>query len=62
MIKEKRELLEKQLIEANDAAAEHYLTINGDTTNPEYIERRNKIMNLHYEISLLFRLGNKGHQ
>ena len=47
---------------ANDEAAEHYLTINGDNTNEEYIKRRNRIMNLHYEISILFRLTSKGHQ
>lgn len=62
MLKEKRAALEKELIAANDEAAEHYLTINGDNTNEEYIKRRNRIMNLHYEISILFRLTSKGHQ
>jgi seryl-tRNA(Sec) selenium transferase len=62
MLIEKRAALEKELIAANDEAAEHYLTINGDNTNEEYIKRRTRIMNLHYEISILFRLTSKGHK
>jgi len=55
----KREVIEQQLNEAVEEAAEFYLSIDGDTDNPGFMERRDKIMTLHFELNLTVRLGNK---
>ena len=55
----KREVIEQQLNEAVEEAAEFYLSIDGDTSNPGFMERRDKIMTLHFELNLTYRLGNK---
>jgi len=55
----KREVIEQQLNEAVEEAAEFYLSIDGDTSNPGFMERRDKIMTLHFELNLTVRLGNK---
>jgi hypothetical protein len=55
----KKEIIEKQLNEAVEEAAEFYLSIDGDTSNPGFMERRDKIMTLHFELNLTYRLGTK---
>jgi hypothetical protein len=58
----KREIIEQQLNAAVEEAAEFYLSIDGDTSNPGFMERRDKIMTLHFELNLTVRLGAKADQ
>lgn len=55
----KKEIIEQQLNTAVDEAAEFYMSIDGDASNPGFIEHRNKIMTLHFELMLVHRLGTK---
>ena len=58
----KREIIEQELNAAVDEAAEFFMSIDGDTSNPGFMERREKIMTLHFELSLTVRLGTKATQ
>ena len=55
----KKEILEQELNAAVDEAAEFFMSIDGDTSHPGFMERRDKIMTLHFALSLTHRLGTK---
>ena len=65
MLKERRELLERECKKAHDEAANMYLSIvvsNGDVGSVEYQKLRNHIADLHFELDMVNRLIFKGHE
>ena len=65
MLKDRRALLEKELIKAHEDAAELYLKIvtqEGDVASVEYQSLKEKIMNLQFDINIVNKLISKGHK
>jgi cellobiose-specific phosphotransferase system component IIA len=62
MLKDRRVLLEQELVSAHKEAADMYLTIvvnNGDTRSPEYQTLKEKINSEHESIAQLLRNTNE---
>jgi hypothetical protein len=65
MLKDRRALLERELIKAHEDASELYLKIvtqGGDVASVEYQSLKEKIMNLQFDINVVNKLISKGHQ
>jgi len=65
MLKDRRALLERELIKAHEDASELYLKIvtqEGDVASIEYQSLKEKIMNLQFDINIVNKLISKGHQ
>ena len=65
MLKDRRELIEKEIKHAHEEAARMYLDIvtkNGDMSSPEYQALKDKIASLKFDKNIIDQLIYKGHQ
>ena len=65
MLKDRRVLLEQEIKKAQDEAANKYLYIvthNADVHDPEYYSLKEKIMRLEFDLNMVNKLINKGHE
>ena len=65
MLKDRRALLERELIKAHEDASELYLkivTLEGDVASVEYQTLKEKIINLQFDINIVNQLIAKGHK
>lgn len=65
MLKDRRVLLEQEVIRAHMAAAAEYLRIvvdNGDPHSAEYQALKDKVTSLQFDLDMVNRLIHDGHQ
>jgi hypothetical protein len=66
MLKDRRVLLERELKQAHDEAANMYLSIvisnNGEVPSPEYQALKDRISNLQFDLNVVNQLIFKGHK
>jgi hypothetical protein len=65
MLKDRRVLLEQEIVKAHEEAANLYLYIvtnDGDVSDPVYQSLKDKITNLQFDLSMLNKLISKGHE
>jgi len=65
MLKDRRVLLEQEIVKAHEEASALYLSIvttDGDVNNPIYYSLKDKITNLQFDLSMLNKLISKGHE
>jgi hypothetical protein len=65
MLKDRRVLLEQELIKAHDMASDLYLNIvttDGDVHNTEYQFLKDKIMDLQFDLNVVNKLISRGHK
>jgi len=65
MLKDRRVLLEQEVVRAHEEAANLYLNIvtnDGDVHSAEYQSIKEKIMNLQFDLNIVNQLISKGHK
>jgi hypothetical protein len=65
MLKDRRVLLEQEIVKAHDEAAKLYLHIvthDGDIYSKEYASIKDKIMNLEFDLNIVNQLIAQGHK
>ena len=65
MLKDRRVLLEGEIIKLHQQAAAMYLNLvknNSDLLNPEYQELKERISNLQFDLNIVKQLIYKGHE
>ena len=65
MLKDRRVLLEQELIQAHNKAAAMYLDIvthDGDVQSPEYQVLKDRITSLQFDLNIVNKLIYKGHK
>jgi len=65
MLKDRRVLLEQEIVKAHDEASALYLNIvttDGDIYSTEYQSLRDKIMDLQFDLNVVNQLIHRGHK